>query len=606
MLGVALLLMMTAFRVLFMFFYVSHAEGLSVADGLFTLVNGGAIDLSAVMLLMTVPWLMVTLSTVCGTGVWWRRVLRAYLLIVTGAMSAVFAADVALYEVVGHRLDVAALMLLAEAAVPPSVMLRYVGLWVAAWMVSGYVMWLVVRGVRRFGEVIPRRRAVLPMALMLGVIVFGAGWGSGHIPRYGAAYFSSHPFMNAAAVNPTMSLVESALVRPDYSPMEALAQRQRPEPPKPQRVQPADSLASDSVLVEVAEQMVDSLAVDSLPREVNEPQWLRMLSVEHPNVLMIVMDGITRSDFDRVEDGRYVMSHLNTLCSEGYLFENFYAVSEGEDNAALVAVTSGYMTLPGAANQDIPFKCERMTTLTAQLDSMGYRTEAWCGGDLLHNNMRAYLYGTGFDNVVDSHKLLVYGVMGGMDDAVVLPMLTERLMESEEPFFGVYVTNSMDVDRRLPYTKYDNRRSNAAAFVDEQIGVMVRRLKYSGKWNDLLIVIVGDADGEVLGVPMMMVGGAVDGFGVIERIGSQADLPRTLAAQMGLSAEAFPYGEDLASDAEREAYFTFKGGYGAVSGGDVLRFRVGQPYYVSDSVASAVRFRTEEYMWGVYKELQER
>lgn len=606
MLGVALLLVMTAYRALFMFLYASYAEGLSVADGLFTLVNGGAIDLSAVMLIMTVPWLIVALSTVWSAGVWWRRLLRGYLLLVTGGMAVIFAADVALYEVAGHRLDVAALGQLFEGSVPTWVLLRSVGVLLAAWGVSGYMMWLIVRGAIRWGKVTPPRKAVLPLALMLGVIVFGAGWGSGHIPRYGAAYFSSHPFMNAAAVNPTMSLVESALVRPDYSPMEALARRQKPKLRVPQQ---ADSVAVDSVLVAVADTIsVDSLVVDSLPRVESESQWQKLLLTERPNVLIIVMAGITQSDFDRVENGRYVMSHLNTLCSEGYLFENFYAVSEGEDNAALVAVTGGYMTLPGAANQDIPFKCERMTTLTAQLDSAGYRTEAWYGGDLLHNNMRAYLYGTGFDNVVDSHKLLVYGVMGSTDDAVVLPMLTERVMESEEPFFGVYLTNSMDADRRLPYTKYDDRRSNAAAFVDEQIGVMTRHLKYSGRWDNLLVVIVGDSDGQEVAVPMMMVGGAVDGFGVVERVGSQADLPRTLAAQMGLRPEEFRYGEDLASDDRvGEAYFTFSGGYGVAGEQGVVRYRVGQPYYGGESEgASAARYRLEEYVWGAYKELQER
>jgi hypothetical protein len=304
-------------------------------------------------------------------------------------------------------------------------------------------------------------------------------------------------------------------------------------------------------------------------------------------------------------DGRYVMSHLNTLCSEGYLFENFYAASKGVPNVALVAVTSGYITLPHAANQDIPFKCERMTTLTAMLDSAGYHTEAWYGGDLLHNNMRAYLYGTGFDNVVDRHKLRVQRVMRSMDDAVVLPLMTERILECEAPFFGVYMTNGME-SGRLPYTKYDDARTNASAFIDEQIGVMVRRLKYGGAWDNLLIVVVGDSDGSEVRVPMMMVGGAVEGFGVVAEIGSQTDLPVTLARQMGLDAERFPYGCDLAAGGESCAYYTFDGGYGAIDKLGASQYHFGQRYVESDPALKMRRYRAEEFLWGAYDELSRR
>ncbi|MBR5454995.1 MAG: sulfatase-like hydrolase/transferase, partial [Rikenellaceae bacterium] len=271
-----------------------------------------------------------------------------------------------------------------------------------------------------------------------------------------------------------------------------------------------------------------------------------------------------------------------------------------------VAVTSGYITLPRAANQDIPFKCERMTTLTAMLDSAGYHSEAWYGGDLLHNNMRAYLYGTGFDNVVDRHKLRVQGVMRSMDDAVVLPLMTERILECEKPFFGVYMTNGMEPDRRLPYTKYDDARTNASAFIDEQIGVMVRRLKYGGAWDNLLMVVVGDSDGSEVRVPMMIVGGAVKGFGVVAEIGSQTDLPVTLARQMGFDASKFPYGSDLAKGGASCAYYTFDGGYGAIDEQGVSQYCFGQRYVESDPALKMRRYRAEEFLWGAYDELSRR
>lgn len=603
-LGVTLLLVMTVLRAVFMLIHADYTQDRTLTDGLMTIVNGGAIDLSATMLLMMVPWVLIAVSSFCEVGLWWRRVLNGYLWAVTGVLSAVFAADLTLFVSAGHRLDADALRLFADTdIVSIGALFRTVAIWIASWLLSAHIMKLATRGTRKFKPVKSPKRAVLPLAVMFACIIIGAGWGSGRIPRYGAAYFSSDAFMNASAVNPTMSLVESALVRHDYSPMEILAQREKPTIPQPQ---PADSLSSDSVELVVTEPLaVDSLVADSLPKVEPRAEWRQMVGVERPNVLMIVMNGITHKDFDRAVDGRYVMSHLNTLCSEGYLFENFYAASKGVPNAALVAVTSGYITLPHAANQDIPFKCERMTTLTAMLDSAGYHTEAWYGGDLLHNNMRAYLYGTGFDNVVDRHKLRVQRVMRSMDDAVVLPLMTERILECEEPFFGVYMTNGME-SGRLPYTKYDDARTNASAFIDEQIGVMVRRLKYGGAWDNLLIVVVGDSDGSEVRVPMMIVGGAVKGFGVVSEIGSQTDLPVTLARQMGLDAERFPYGCDLAAGGEACAYYTFDGGYGAIDELGASQYHFGQRYVESDPALKMRRYRAEEFLWGAYDELSRR
>ena len=603
-LSVTLLLIMTVLRAVFMLVHADYTQDRTIADGLMTIVNGGAIDLSATMLLMVVPWVLIALSCFCVVGTFWKRVLNGYLWAVTGVLSVVFAADLTLFAGAGHRLDADALTLFADTdIVSIGALFRTIAVWIASWFLSAYVMKFVARGTRKFKPVKSPKRAVLPLAVMFACIIIGSGWGSGRIPRYGAAYFSSDAFMNASAVNPTMSLVESALVRHDYSPMEILAQREKPTYEQPQ---PADSLSSDSVeLVATEPLVVDSLVVDSLPKVEPRAEWRQMVGVERPNILMIVMNGITHKDFDRAVDGRYVMSHLNTLCSEGYLFENFYAASKGIANAALVAVTSGYITLPHAANQDIPFKCERMTTLTAMLDSAGYHTEAWYGGDLLHNNMRAYLYGTGFDNVVDRHKLRVQGVMRSMDDAVVLPLMTERILECEEPFFGVYMTNGME-NGRLPYTKYDDARTNASAFIDEQIGVMVRRLKYGGAWDNLLIVVVGDSDGSEVRVPMMMVGGAVKGFGVVSEVSSQTDLPVTLARQMGLDAERFPYGNDLAAGDSACAYYTTNDGYGAVDEQGASQDHFGQRYVESDPALKLRRYRVEEFLWGAYDELSRR
>lgn len=613
MLVVALMLSMTVFRALFMLAYLPLAEGMSVADGLYTLVNGGAIDLSATMLVI-MP-VLVAVSFVWRRQGALRGVMLAYLMMTGCVLAATFAVDLVMFGKVGHRLNAASLeQLFTSESVSVVDLLTVVAVWLGAWALGSLVVRALMRGVAKFSTQKPTVKHSWPIALLWLCAVLGAGWGSARIPRYGAAYFSGNQFMNTAAVNPLMSLVESAAIKPDYSPLEILLQpRPVPRPTPEQEVVQADSVEMNSPAVDSVTvvpdlgEIPDSLELlkvdDQTPDRVVRRQ---MLATERPDVLIIIMNGVTRSDFDRTINGRYVMSHLNTLCSEGYLFENFYAAGVGVPNSSMVAVTGGYLTLPGAASQDIPFKCERMITPLAQLDSAGYHSEVWYGGDLLHNNMRAYLYGTGFDNVVDVHKLPLYGVVSAVDDAVVLPKVANRLIDSDQRFMCVVATTGMEPGRRLPYVRYDDPRNNAAAFVDEQIGVMVRQLKYGGVWDNLLMIVVGDSDGTEERVPMMIVGGAVEGFGVVSRVGSQVDIPVTLASQMGFATDLYPFGSDLSMDADRTVCFVYEGGYGVADDQGCSKFTYDKSDWGSPTLDIQRHTWGQEFLRHAYQELQNR
>ena len=595
---VVLLLLMTVARGLFMLDNLDEAAGMSVADGLYTLVNGGAIDLSVALLLMLLPLAMVAVSVPLGAKRWWRGVMLGYYVVLTGAFAVVFATDALTYGVTHHRLDYDTWSAMNSEWFSMGEIWAYIGVGVLYWMVGAVSLWLVLRMSRKFSP-LTMKRAVAPIGVMLAVLLFGASWCTGQLPRYAAAYFSSNRFMNEVAVNPLMSLVESSSIRPDYSPMELYARRVKPVFNTPQIE--VDTLVSDSLLVS------DTLIVDTLPQR-DEPKPLNpLLRNARPNILMLVMNGVTHHDFDVQVDGRYVMWHLNQLCSEGYLFEKFYANSRGVENAAVVTLTSGRVTLPGAANQDAPFKCERMMTLTRMLDSLDYNCEAWYGGDYLHNNMRAYLYGTGFDNVVDHHKLPFYGVVGAVDDGVLLPLVVDKVMEMQTPYFCVATLRSMDSKEKVPYASYEDARLNAAAFIDEQIGVAVRRLKYSGAWDDMLVIVVGDSDGQDVRVPLMIVGGAVDGFGVVSTVCSQKDVPQTVARAMGLGESRLPFGEDLMRAEDKRVTFTYNGGYGIAGLDDDFQlFTSGYGSVGLDSAMMMRKYLAEGDMYEYYRELMER
>ncbi len=65
--------------------------------------------------------------------------------------------------------------------------------------------------------------------------------------------------------------------------------------------------------------------------------------------------------------------------------------------------------------------------------------------------------------------------------------------------------------------------------------------------------------------PMLWLGGALKQNGLIETVGSQTDLAKTLLTQMNVNSGRFTFSRDLLSSSEKRfAYYVFNDGFGFV------------------------------------------
>jgi phosphoglycerol transferase MdoB-like AlkP superfamily enzyme len=117
------------------------------------------------------------------------------------------------------------------------------------------------------------------------------------------------------------------------------------------------------------------------------------------------------------------------------------------------------------------------------------------------------------------------------------------------------------------------------------------KAKSSPWWDNTLIIFVADHGHPLPGndeinakdryrIPLLMVGGAVEKYSLIHKIGGQTDLANTLLAQLEKPSEAFTFSKDLLSPTSKSfATYFFNDGFGYVAPGQYIVYdNVGEQF----------------------------
>ena len=337
-------------------------------------------------------------------------------------------------------------------------------------------------------------------------------------PSY--AYFSTHPFCNHAALNPTFNIFHSLFKVQDLS-------REFQTMPDSE----VDALLGDAFAP-------DSTLADTL------------LSTPRPNVLLIIWEGAGLG----MVGSDTVAPNLHRYMQEGVYFSNCYTNSYRTDRG-IVSVLSGWLGLPTTTLVKRPDLCRNLPSIASSLKSAGYATKIAYGGDIDFTNMRMYLSETGFTTVLggDAFPSALNSSAWGVPDE---HLLQPALIPAERPFLSAALTLSSHEPWEVPMHRLDDYKRNAFAYTDSCLGAFIDGLKATPLWDSLLVVIVPDhgipftegqptSDVAVARIPMLWMGGAVRQAKTVDRLCSQSDLAATLLCQLGLSADAFPFSRNV-------------------------------------------------------------
>jgi phosphoglycerol transferase MdoB-like AlkP superfamily enzyme len=544
--------------------YEHHATAqLGIGTAFFVFAHGVRMDLSAAAYATIVPALFVVMGRVVPP-----RLVRGAIATYTYALIIVVAlftaGDLGIYDAWGVRLDATPLVYLrtpveafASVESGPVLLCATVALVFALVCALAYRRYVATRlDGERYQTTAGSILALVAGLLLLIPIRGGLQW----TPlNQSSVYFSSNEFANQAALNVPWNVAHSVATE------NALG-----------RTNPYTQIDAAG-----AQRMVDSLLADSGATPTG------LLRVKRPNVILIIWESLTAKVVAPLGGVAGVTPHLDSLVHDGIFFDHFYA--SGDRSAkGLVAILSGFPPLPHVQVMNTPARAARLPMLSRDLDSAGYATSFYYGGELAFANIKSYLLDGRFDHLVGESEFPrdERNSKWGAHDQYVLGRLLRDVPGMRRPFFSALFTLSSHEPFEVPmapvFTGRDesSRFLNSHVYADRSVGAFIRAARAQPWWDSTLVVIVADhghplpriqlpngteADARQR-IPMLWLGGALARRDtVISRFGAQTDLAPTLLAQLGLPHAQYRWGHDLLTpDGASFAYYSFLDGFGFV------------------------------------------
>jgi phosphoglycerol transferase MdoB-like AlkP superfamily enzyme len=498
----------------------------------------------------------------------WQRIMVGYYAVIVTLVAFIETADIGMFGEWQSRID-AQVMIYSPKEMLASVSLSngiaallyigatlFAGLWLYRWVTRRWFDPHFEPTNRLFPSLNSLRVRMLSTLIMIlvggGLFIVVRGGLSTATANISKVYFSPKMFLNQAAINPVFSFLSTLFQGDNFDEY---------------------NFYEDSEAIAIFTEAMRGEGEEGAPSE----KWL---THDHPNVVLIILEGMGRSISDTSEGGEAVAPNLHRLREEGIWFEHTYASSFRTDRGT-VAILSGFPAQPKMSIMKYINKAAKLPGIARTLRDEEYNTRFIYGGDANFTNTRAYLFGTGFNEVVDEREVNFGGhrsKWGSADDAVLnwASNAIIKRMDSGARTFDVILTLSSHEPFEVPYRRLGDDKLNAYAFTDSEVGSFVERMRNSEHWDNTLIVIIADhgypfpsattySSPERHHIPMLWVGGAVSEPRVINDPISQTDLAATLLAQMGVEHSDFIFSRDVSSPAtSRFGYWTFNNGFGII------------------------------------------
>jgi len=519
------------------FMLMNHEADTSIGDLLAVLWHGLPLDLSTAGYLVLIPLLLAIAHTWAPQAAKGLRIaLQVYFAISSFIIATAICVDTILYGYWAMKLDATVLTYLDSLGET----LKSIPLWqliggsIALLAVTALIWYFLSTVSTIKKERIPHQTGWMKglqtiLLILLGGILFlfvrgGVGKSTMNVGR---VYFSERQILNHSAVNPAFNFFSSLLKSHDYT--------------------KEYHFMDDEEALRVVEMMNTTNSNNLDATESYERQVL--LRCNRPNIVLVIVEGFSAKFIEPLGGETDVTPCFNALCDEGVCFSQCYANSFRTDRG-VVSILSGYPAFPDFSLMKLPQKSRNLPSLAKELKQEGYTTTFLYGGDINFTNMNSYLLSTGYDQVMgDKHfpsEVRTTHAWGVQDHIVIDTLLqqVDRLQQAGKPFLATCLTLSSHEPWEVPYHRIaDNVKANSMAYTDSCIGVLVDELKQRPVWDSLLLIFVADhgisypegiteADPSKHHIPMLWLGGALNGPCRIEALCSQSDLYATILGSL--------------------------------------------------------------------------
>lgn len=557
-------------RFIFIMYHFPNTQTLGSQNIVSSFTHGILLDLSVAAYFSTIPFLFFSISEI-GLKTYCFKTVRVVAIIFMTVSAGLIMADLELYKNWGFRLDDSFLKYLsspteATASISSSPVFT---------LITGFMV-VIALSIYVFNKILPKNTTNtegVQLSISKRILHFLSGivlFLSLIIPIRGGiqlapinqstVYFSTIPFANHAAVNCVWNFIISTF----------------------------EGSANDRNPFVYTEQKTAETFVNQLFETEDSTTFLVKTSPK-TNVIIITYESLTAKVIDRLSNyTKGVTPNFDSLCREGILFSNIYAVGDRTDKG-LVGVLSGHPAMPKVNMMESPRKSAQLPVLSHFFSKNGYSTAFYYGGETDFANMKSYLVSGGFSKIVDKSafdKADLSSKWGAFDhvafrrahadlDKMPQPFFVNLLtLSSHEPF---EIPTDWQAKNQAPTNDNDEKFRRVHTYSDAALGEFIRTAKQKDWWKNTLIIVVADHSSQHLEpkedwferfhIPMLWLGGALSVRDTtIETIGSQGDIAATVLAQLKINQDkSFKWSKNMLNPKQTPfAYFAFREGFGFV------------------------------------------
>ena len=420
--------------------------------------------------------------------------------------------------------------------------------------------------------------------LVLGMLFLGMRGGLNEIPITSSkVYYSSHKFANEMCVNPAYYLVENIL-----------------------NSKKVETRAHFNYMdMESAKRRTEGLHEFTCDSTVN------ILKIERPNIVVVLLESWSADLIESLGGEPGITPNFRELEKEGLLFTNIYA-SANRSQHAMSSLFGGLPGMPVTTITNHPDKYYAVPSLVKKMDSVGYHTSFYFGGELNYGNILSYLRYNEFDEIVEGKDINEGFFKGklGYHDTDVMPWYVEQLSEYEQPFFSTLFTQSSHspydypkIFEEIEWPAIEKQYVNSGHYTDIAIGMFMEKAKQQEWYDSTLFIFVADHSHATYKnhrmesfdhhkIPMLIYGeplqDSLRGM-TFDKICGNTDLPATILAQLGMKHDEFIWSKDVFGKCYKPfALFELNNGLGwKTPEGEFVYSNTG--IYIKNTLPEAVR-----------------
>jgi arylsulfatase A-like enzyme len=222
------------------------------------------------------------------------------------------------------------------------------------------------------------------------------------------------------------------------------------------------------------------------------PQWKPIEKISRRfNVILMVMESV-RDDVVWPSPTAVPMPRLAALAPNAAVFTRAYAHAP-RSRKALEALMFGVYPTTSWRGQKVVKEGFGLESLPEAWKKAGLRTAFLTPWETGFDRFGDVVANRGFETVLDS------GTLGGPDDGALVPALDRFLEKSSAPFGAILWTRQTHGPYKLPPPKVNRSPLNTfeayretIEYTDGVIGDLVDMLKRRGRWEDTVLILVGD------------------------------------------------------------------------------------------------------------------